>query len=84
MSLRSCVNESKAASMAALSVLPSTTRKFFWLSGGGVTCWRGMSDQIESWSDVEGRRRAAKEDLGNSYTNAGEEKSSDRVLFACR
>jgi hypothetical protein len=38
MSLRSVVNLSKAASMAEFSVLASTTRKFFWLSGGCVTC----------------------------------------------
>jgi hypothetical protein len=41
MSLRSWVNLSNAASMAAVSVLASTTRKFFWLSGGCVTCWNG-------------------------------------------
>jgi len=39
MSLRSVVKESKAASMAAFEVLASTTRKFFWLEGAGVTCW---------------------------------------------
>lgn len=39
MSLRSSVNLSKAASMADVSVLLSTTRKFFWLSGGCVTCY---------------------------------------------
>jgi hypothetical protein len=38
MSLRSWVNFSKAAWMVASSVLASTTRKFFWLSGGLVTC----------------------------------------------
>lgn len=38
MSLRSLVKRSKAASMADVSVLPSTTKKFFWLSGGWVTC----------------------------------------------
>ena len=39
MSLRSCVKQWKAASIAALSVLESTTRKFFCESGGGVTCY---------------------------------------------
>jgi uncharacterized protein YjhX (UPF0386 family) len=39
MSLRSEVKRSKAASMAALSVFASTTRKFFCASGGDVTCW---------------------------------------------
>jgi hypothetical protein len=38
MSFRSVVNRSKVASIVALSVLLSTTRKFFWLSGGAVTC----------------------------------------------
>ena len=38
MSLRSWVNLSNAASMAEVSVFASTTRKFFWLSGGCVTC----------------------------------------------
>ena len=38
MSLRSVVKRSKAASMAALSILLSTTRKFFCASGPGVTC----------------------------------------------
>lgn len=38
MSLRSVVNLSKVASIVALSVLLSTTRKFFCESGGGVTC----------------------------------------------
>ena len=38
MSLRSVVKRSKAASMDAVSVLPSTTRKFFCESGGFVTC----------------------------------------------
>jgi hypothetical protein len=38
ISLRSCVNLSNAASMAEFSVFASTTRKFFWLSGGCVTC----------------------------------------------
>lgn len=38
MSLRCSVKESKAASMADVSVLPSTTRKFFCESGGLVTC----------------------------------------------
>lgn len=39
MSLRSVVNRSKAASMAELSVLLSTTKKFFCASGPGVTCY---------------------------------------------
>ncbi len=43
MSFLSVVNLSKAASMAAFSVLASTTRKFFWLSGGAVTCWAWLS-----------------------------------------
>ena len=38
MSFLSVVNRSKASSMVALSVLPSTTRKFFCESGGAVTC----------------------------------------------
>jgi hypothetical protein len=38
MSLRSCVKLSKAFSIAAFSVFASTTRKFFWASGGCVTC----------------------------------------------
>jgi hypothetical protein len=38
ISLRCVVKLSNAASMAAVSVLASTTRKFFWLSGGCVTC----------------------------------------------
>jgi hypothetical protein len=42
MSFLSVVNLSKAASMAALSVFESTTRKFFWLSGGGVTCFQSI------------------------------------------
>lgn len=40
MSFLSVVNRSKAAWIVALSVLASTTRKFFWLSGGAVTCYR--------------------------------------------
>lgn len=46
MSLRSVVNFSKADSMAEVSVLASTTRKFFWLSGGEVTCWRGEGGEV--------------------------------------
>lgn len=38
MSFRSWVNRSKADSMAAVSVLLSTTRKFFWASAPAVTC----------------------------------------------
>jgi hypothetical protein len=38
MSLRSLVYRSNACSMAEVSVLWSTTRKFFCASGGGVTC----------------------------------------------
>ena len=38
ISLRS-VNRSNADSIAALSVFPSTTRKFFCESGAGVTCF---------------------------------------------
>jgi hypothetical protein len=40
MSFLSVENLSNAASIVALSVLTSTTRKFFWLSGGAVTCCR--------------------------------------------
>jgi hypothetical protein len=40
MSFLSEVNLSNAASIAALSVLLSTTRKFFCESGGAVTCCR--------------------------------------------
>lgn len=39
MSFRSTVKRSNAASMALFSVLLSTTRKFFWESGGCVTCY---------------------------------------------
>jgi hypothetical protein len=38
ISFLSVVKRSNADSMAALSVLLSTTKKFFWLSGGDVTC----------------------------------------------
>ena len=38
MSLRSWVNLSKADSIAAVSVLPSTTKKFFCASAPAVTC----------------------------------------------
>jgi hypothetical protein len=38
MSFLSVVNLSNASSMVALSVLLSTTRKFFCESGGEVTC----------------------------------------------
>lgn len=43
MSLRS-MNCSKVDSMVALSVLLSTTRKFFFESGAAVTCYTGASD----------------------------------------
>ena len=39
ISFLSFVNLSKASSIAALSVLLSTTRKFFCESGGAVTCY---------------------------------------------
>lgn len=39
MSFLSDVNRSNAASIAEFSVLLSTTRKFFWESGGDVTCY---------------------------------------------
>ena len=39
ISFLSVVNFSKASSIAALSVLLSTTRKFFCESGGAVTCY---------------------------------------------
>ena len=42
MSFLSVVNLLKASSMAALSVLLSTTRKFFCESGGGVTCYLAL------------------------------------------
>lgn len=38
MSFLSRVNLSNACSIVDVSVLASTTRKFFWASGGGVTC----------------------------------------------
>jgi len=38
MSFLSVVKRSNAASMAALSVFASTTKKFFCESGGAVTC----------------------------------------------
>jgi hypothetical protein len=38
ISFLSLVKRTKAASIAAVSVLASTTRKFFWESGGAVTC----------------------------------------------
>ena len=38
MSFLWCVYLSKACSMVEVSVLASTTRKFFWASGGCVTC----------------------------------------------
>lgn len=45
MSLRSCVKRSKAFSMVDVSVLLSTTRKFFCESGGAVTCYQGRESQ---------------------------------------
>jgi hypothetical protein len=45
MSFLSVVNLSKASSIAVLSVLLSTTRKFFWESGGWVTCYISISFQ---------------------------------------
>jgi len=72
MSFLSVVNLSNAASIAALSVLASTTRKFFWLSGGAVTCYRGY----ELGPDVESRR------AGDTHANASQEQSRDRVLFS--
>lgn len=36
------VKLSKAASIAAVSVFESTTRKFFWASGGVVTCYMAL------------------------------------------
>jgi hypothetical protein len=55
MSLRSLTKRSNAASMAELSVLASTTRKFFCESGAGVTCWCGfiscvrVSFRVQGW-----------------------------------
>jgi hypothetical protein len=45
ISFLSVVNLSKASSIAALSVLLSTTRKFFCESGGCVTCYIHISFQ---------------------------------------
>lgn len=45
MSFLSRVNLSNACSIVGVSVLASTTRKFFWASGDGVTCCRLTGDQ---------------------------------------
>jgi hypothetical protein len=46
ISFLSVVNLSKASSIAALSVLLSTTRKFFCESGGCVTCYLPISFDV--------------------------------------
>lgn len=42
------VNLSNACSIVDVSVFASTTRKFLWASGGGVTCYGLISDQYSS------------------------------------
>lgn len=70
MSFLSDVKRSKAASMAAVSVLASTTRKFFWLSGGGVTCCRRITVRLS----------AAERDQG-THADAGQEEPCDGILL---
>jgi len=71
MSLRSCVKRSKASSMAASSVFWSTTRKFFWASGGAVTCCSGEDGSVEGGGSKGCRA---------PYTNTGEKKACHGVL----
>lgn len=75
MSFLSVVKRSKAASMAALSVLASTTRKFFWESGGAVTCCSGLSSvslPSAAWSAMDGM---------GTYADTCEEEASHGVLL---
>lgn len=67
MSFRSCVYRSKACSMIEVSVLASTTRKFFWASGGSVTCYA-------SFSGVKYRLKVT------SYPNTCKQQASNGVL----
>ena len=69
MSLRSFVKRSNACSIVAFSVLASTTRKFFWLSGAGVTCCSGLV----SADPVIGR-------IGYAHADASKEQAGHRVL----
>jgi hypothetical protein len=59
MSLRSTVKRSNAASIAVFSVLLSTTRKFFWESGGCVTCYL----ECQTLSLYESRRGSIRRHL---------------------
>jgi hypothetical protein len=73
MSFLSSVNLSNAASMAALSVFPSTTRKFFCESGGGLTCYTWC--QTVDW--VLGV-------VEETHTHSSEEETSHGVLVRTR
>lgn len=73
MSLRSVVNLSKAASMAALSVLLSTTRKFFCASGPCVTCCGDLVSGCQR-SKIKDQRRGP-------YANASQQQSCHGVLY---
>jgi hypothetical protein len=69
MSLRSSVKRSKACSMAAVSVLWSTTRKFFCESGAGVTCLRVLA-------------LATGVRLRTTHANSSQQQPGHRVLFS--
>jgi hypothetical protein len=73
MSLRSTVKRSNAASIALFSVLLSTTRKFFWESGGCVTCYWDSQSECQHGHEDSIRRRlqvAVQLQCPNSSTKA--------------
>lgn len=77
MSLRSCVKLWKARSISEFSVLPSTTRKFRWESGGPVTC----CEEVVVVSIEVLRSRGAATIAGlNTYSDASKKETCDGAI----
>lgn len=74
MSLRSWVKFWNARSISEFSVLPSTTRKFRWESGGSVTC---CEESIVISTEVLRSRRMATSAGLNTYSDACEKETGD-------
>jgi hypothetical protein len=70
MSFLSSVNLSNADSIEAVSVLLSTTRKFFWASAPAVTCYPHLVSVVSRASST----------ARNTYANTSKEKACHRVL----
>lgn len=70
MSFLSSVNLSNADSIEAVSVLLSTTRKFFWASAPAVTCYTRSVSIVSRTSSI----------ARNTYADTSKEKTCYRVL----